>query len=123
MRLLANENFPRAAVEALRADGHDVAWIRTDAPGISDDAVLDLARGEGRVLLTFDKDFGELVLKRGARASHGIILFRFPLSAAPRDRPNRGGADRVTWRLARGTSASSRSGVFGCGHSFPDSTR
>src|SRR5690242_16226164 len=80
MRFLANENFPRAAVEALRADGHDVRWIRTDAPGISDDAVLDRARGEGRVLLTFDKDFGELVLKRGARASHGVILFRIPLS-------------------------------------------
>lgn len=46
----------------------------------SDDAVLDLARAEGRVLLTFDKDFGELVLKRGARASHGVILFRIPLS-------------------------------------------
>jgi Domain of unknown function (DUF5615) len=29
MRFLANENFPRSAVEALRADGHDVAWIRT----------------------------------------------------------------------------------------------
>lgn len=80
MRLLANENFPRAAVEALRAEGHDVAWIRTDAPGISDDAVLALARGEQRVLLTFDKDFGELVLRRGARASHGVILFRVPLS-------------------------------------------
>ena len=32
MRLLANENFPLDAVEALRADGHDVAWIREDSP-------------------------------------------------------------------------------------------
>jgi predicted nuclease of predicted toxin-antitoxin system len=61
MRFLANENFPRAAVEALRADGHDVSWIRTDAPGISDDAVLTRAHADGRVLLTFDKD----VLRRG----------------------------------------------------------
>jgi hypothetical protein len=80
MRFLANENVPRAAVEALRADGHDVSWIRTDAPGSSDDAVLARAHGDGRVLLTFDKDFGEVVLKRGARASHGVILFRIPLS-------------------------------------------
>ena len=79
MRFLANENFPRAAVEALRADGHDVSWIRTEAPGIPDEAVLARAHADGRVLLTFDKDFGELVLKRGARASHGIILFRIPL--------------------------------------------
>jgi hypothetical protein len=44
MRLLANENFPLDAVEALRADGHDVAWIREDSRGISDDKVLLRAR-------------------------------------------------------------------------------
>jgi hypothetical protein len=36
MRILANENIPRDAVEALQARGHDVAWLRTDAPGSSD---------------------------------------------------------------------------------------
>lgn len=36
MRFLANENFPGDAVSALRERGHDVVWIRTDAPGISD---------------------------------------------------------------------------------------
>ena len=34
MRLLANENFPGDAVETLRARGHDVAWVRSDAPGM-----------------------------------------------------------------------------------------
>jgi hypothetical protein len=34
--LLANENFPAAAVDALRSEGHDVAWVRTEAPGIGD---------------------------------------------------------------------------------------
>ncbi len=29
MRILANENFPKAAVDALRRDGHDVRWVRT----------------------------------------------------------------------------------------------
>jgi len=42
-------------------------------------AVLARARSDGRVLLTFDKDFGELVLKRGRSASHGVVLFRMPL--------------------------------------------
>jgi hypothetical protein len=37
MRFLANENFPRAAVEALRIEGHDTGWIRTDAPGATDE--------------------------------------------------------------------------------------
>src|SRR5438067_6752352 len=70
MRFLANENVPRSAVEALRADGHDVSWIRSDAPGLTDEAVLARARADARVLLTFDKDFGELVLKLGASASY-----------------------------------------------------
>lgn len=79
MRLLADENFPRAAVEALRTGRHDVAWVRIDAPGATDEQVLSRARNEDRVLLTFDKDFGELVLKRGIAASGGIVLFRLPL--------------------------------------------
>jgi predicted nuclease of predicted toxin-antitoxin system len=80
MRYLADENFPRAAVEALRARGDDVAWVRTDAPGAKDDEVLARGRAEQRVLLTFDKDFGELVLKRGLAASNGVVLFRLPMA-------------------------------------------
>ena len=84
MRFLANENFPRGAVEALRIEGHDTGWIRTDAPGATDEQVLGRARAEGRVLLTFDKDFGELVLRRGLPASHGVVLFRlFDISKVP----------------------------------------
>jgi predicted nuclease of predicted toxin-antitoxin system len=78
MRFLADENFPRIAVDALRGAGHDVTWVRTDAPGASDEQVLALARVEQRVLLTFDKDFGELVLRRGLTASGGVVLFRIP---------------------------------------------
>lgn len=43
MRFLANENFPADAVEALRAAGHDILWIRTEAPGITDPEVLRCA--------------------------------------------------------------------------------
>jgi predicted nuclease of predicted toxin-antitoxin system len=60
MRLLADENFPRAAVGALRDAGHDVVWVRTAAPGARDFDLLTWAAREGRVLLTFDKDFGEV---------------------------------------------------------------
>jgi predicted nuclease of predicted toxin-antitoxin system len=76
MRILANENFPLDAVEALRQQGHDVAWIRTDAPGSSDQAVLERAQAEDRIVLTFDKDFGELAFRTKLPASSGIILFR-----------------------------------------------
>jgi predicted nuclease of predicted toxin-antitoxin system len=78
MRFLANENLPRIAVEALRAAGHDVAWVRTEAPGARDEAVIEWGRRHDRVLLTFDKDFGDLVLRRGSAASSGVILFRLP---------------------------------------------
>lgn len=76
MRILANENFPGDAVEALRARGHDVAWVRTDAPGSSDPQVLALAQAEGRILATFDKDFGELAFRSGLPAASGVVLFR-----------------------------------------------
>lgn len=76
MRLLADENFPGAAVEGLRRRGHDVAWVRTEMPGLGDEGVLLRAAAEGRILLTFDKDFGELAFKKGLPAPCGIVLFR-----------------------------------------------
>lgn len=81
MRLLANENVPKAVVVALRAEGHDVAWIREDAPGCTDDSVLARSVAETRLLVTFDKDFGELVFQRGARASAGVVLLRLPATS------------------------------------------
>ena len=83
MRILANENFPGKAVEALRKAGHDVAWVRTDAPGASDRDVLARAQAEERLLLTFDKGFGEPAFRFGLVAPSGIVLFRIvPSSAA-----------------------------------------
>jgi predicted nuclease of predicted toxin-antitoxin system len=76
MRFLANENFPFDAVEALRQQGHDVTWIRIESPGISDLEVLSRAQAEDRILLTFDKDFGELAFRANLPAAKGIILFR-----------------------------------------------
>lgn len=76
MRILANENFPGEAVAALRARGHDVAWVRTDAPGSSDVQVLERAQREHRIVVTFDKDFGELAFHSGLPASSGVALFR-----------------------------------------------
>jgi predicted nuclease of predicted toxin-antitoxin system len=77
MRILANENFPKDAVDYLREIGHDIAWVRADAPGSSDREVLSRVQSEDRVLLTFDKDFGELAFRSGLPATCGIILLRF----------------------------------------------
>ena len=76
MRILANENFPGLAITALHVRGHDVVWIRTDAPGSKDRDILQRAETENRVLVTFDKDFGELAFRLKLPASSGVILFR-----------------------------------------------
>jgi hypothetical protein len=94
MRLLADENFPRAAVAAFEAAGHDILWVRTAMPGSSDVDVLQAAQRDGRILLTFDKDFGELAARGGGVPGCGIVLFRLP---APRSDP---AARRLVIRIA-----------------------
>lgn len=88
MRFLADENIPAAAVAALQAAGHDVVWVRTAIPGASDREVLHRAILEARVLLTFDKDFGELAKMSALPATCGVILFRTPMPQ-PGDLGNR----------------------------------
>jgi len=83
LRILANENVPFDVIEALRTDGHDVTWIREVTPGSSDSDVLALAERELRMLLTFDKDFGELAFRGPFSAKCGIVLARLrPTSPA-----------------------------------------
>ena len=79
MRFLANENVPGSAIAALQAAGNDVVWIRIAAPGSSDPEVLARAAREGRILLTFDKDFGELAKASALPAACGVILVRIPM--------------------------------------------
>ena len=76
MRFLADENFPLPAVNALRSAGMDVDRVSDDYSGASDEDVLARCRAEGRTLLTFDKDFGELAFRKGMPAESGIVLFR-----------------------------------------------
>src|SRR5437763_15649667 len=76
MRFLANENFPNAAIAALNAAGHEVVSVRLTAPGASDASALERAVRERRILLTFDKDFGELARASGLPVTCGIVLFR-----------------------------------------------
>jgi predicted nuclease of predicted toxin-antitoxin system len=79
MRFLADENFPRAAVKALEAGGHDVLWIKAVDPGAADTDVLARAVADGRILLTFDKDFGELAASSVPAPACGIVLLRIPV--------------------------------------------
>lgn len=80
MRLVADESCDFSVVLALRAAGHDVASITEVMAGADDDKVITVARTERRLLLTEDKDFGQLVFA-AARESSGVILIRYPMSA------------------------------------------
>lgn len=82
MRFLADESCDFAAVRALRTEGFDVLSVAEVSAGAEDEWVMALALHEDRVLLTEDKDFGQLVFAAG-RQTLGVVLIRFPASARP----------------------------------------
>jgi predicted nuclease of predicted toxin-antitoxin system len=82
MRFLANENFPGSAVSSLRSLGHDVVWVRIASPGASDPDVLERAVSEKRILLAFDKNFGEPAQASRLPPECGIVLLRMPMPRA-----------------------------------------
>lgn len=75
MRFLADEGVDRQIVEQLRREGHEVTYVAELAPGIDDDEILWRAHAAGALLITADKDFGELVFRLG-RATQGVLLLR-----------------------------------------------
>lgn len=75
MNFVADESLDRQIVERLRQDAHTVWYVAEMEPGISDDIVLELANREVALLLTADKDFGELVF-RLRRVALGVVLVR-----------------------------------------------
>ncbi len=74
MNILADENIARQVVERLRLDGHNVNYT-IQGQSISDDIVLNTAHLQRALLVTDDKDFGELVIRHRQQAS-GVILVR-----------------------------------------------
>lgn len=76
MKLLADESIESEIVAALRRAGHEVADIKEFSPGIEDAEVLSLANELNAIVITNDKDFGELIY-RDLQSSKGIILLRF----------------------------------------------
>ena len=76
MRLLLDECCDPRLVAALRDAGHDVHYVLESDRGADDDTLLALSRDQGRILVTEDKDFGELVIRHGRRVP-GLILLRF----------------------------------------------
>jgi predicted nuclease of predicted toxin-antitoxin system len=76
VKFLANENFPLPSIHKLRELGYDVISIGETAPSISDEDVMSLAIETQRTILTFDKDYGELIFKYGYKPPAGVIFLR-----------------------------------------------
>ena len=80
MRFVADENVDRRIVELLRRERHEVRYVAEEGGGLDDQDVLRLAEELGALLITFDKDFGELVFNQRL-GSRGVILLRLAWSA------------------------------------------
>jgi len=78
-RLLADENIPRKTVDMLKTS-HDIISVTEISPGLSDIDVIDLANRENRVIITFDKGFGELIFRERLRVK-GLMLLRIQPSS------------------------------------------
>lgn len=83
MRFLADMGVAGRIVDWLRAKGHDVKHLREEGlQRISDREVFQKAVAEGRILITFDLDFGEIVASSGGHAT-SVILFRLHNTRTP----------------------------------------
>lgn len=75
MNFLADEGIDGSIVKGLRELGHDVFFVVEQIRSLEDETLLEMAKKENRILITRDKDFGELVY-RLHKAHSGVILIR-----------------------------------------------
>ena len=76
MKLLANENFPYKSIYYLKERGYDILSIGMDNPDIMDSEIMAIAIREERTILTFDRDYGELIFRHNYRPEKGVIYLR-----------------------------------------------
>lgn len=77
MNILADESVEAPIIDRLRQDGHAVKAIAAVSPGVTDLAVLEWAISEELLLLTADRDFGDMILRDAHAAPQaGVVLYR-----------------------------------------------
>ncbi|HEX5026775.1 MAG TPA: DUF5615 family PIN-like protein [Agriterribacter sp.] len=79
--------FPYKRIHYLRAKGYDVLSIGMDNPSILDAEIMTIAINEERIILTFDRDYGELIFRHNYKPEKGIIYLR--LEAYEPEQPGR----------------------------------
>ena len=96
MKFLLDESAEIKIARYLENEGHDVSVVQRDFPvGLPDHQLLARANSEARILITNDRDFGELVIRH--RQPHaGVIYFRLPKDSTATEK-----IDRLTELLSR----------------------
>ena len=74
--LLANENFPQPSVILLRDAGYDVLAIAESHKSVKDREVLSIAVTEERWIVTFDRDYGDLIFSQSFPTPPALIYLR-----------------------------------------------
>lgn len=77
MQLLIDENISPIIADSPRSAGHDVRAVADVCPGALDEDLVALASSGQRILVSEDKDFGNLAFQGGLRPP-GLILVRLP---------------------------------------------
>ncbi len=75
LKFLVDESSGKKLAEELSVKGYDVVYVGDVLKEALDHAVLDAADKQARILITNDKDFGELVFRQ-LKPSSGVILLR-----------------------------------------------
>lgn len=75
MKFLLDENTGKEVARFLEKLGHSASRVRLISPGLEDHRVLDLSVSQDLILITSDKDFGELIFKE-KQPSTGVIFLR-----------------------------------------------
>ena len=77
MEFLANENFPKPSIQLLVNKGYKVFSVSEMLSGISDLEVISFASKRNQIILTFDKDYGEIIFRTKIEQPISVIFFRF----------------------------------------------
>jgi len=75
LKFLANENFPLTSFNYLQNQGWDIEHIGSTNGGVRDEEVVSISIQENRIIITFDRDYGELVFNKGYKPL-GVIYIR-----------------------------------------------
>ncbi len=74
---LANENFPRPSILLLRDNGFEITSIQENFQSITDSQVLQIAKEKDLIILTFDKDYGELIFRYLNESPPSVVYYRY----------------------------------------------